>query len=39
MVEVIGRALVLGIVIGTGLRGVADQVNVPMTTARGWRRR
>jgi len=38
MVEVIGRALVLGIVIGTGLRGVADQVNVPMTTARGWRR-
>jgi len=24
MVEVIGRALVLGIVIGTGLRGVAD---------------
>jgi hypothetical protein len=39
MVEVIGRAPVLGIVIGTGLRSVADQVNVPMTTARGWRRR
>ena len=38
-VEVIGRALVLGIVIGTGMRSVADQVNVPMTTARGWRRR
>jgi len=38
-VEVIGRALVLGIVIGLGMRSVADQVGVPMTTARGWRRR
>jgi len=38
-VEVIGHALVLGIVIGLGMRTVADQVNVPMTTARDWRRR
>jgi hypothetical protein len=38
-VEVIGRALVLGIVIGLGMRSVAAQVGVPMTTARGWRRR
>ena len=38
-VEVIGRALVLDIVIGLGMRQVANQVNVPMTTARGWRRR
>jgi len=38
-VEVIGRALVLAIVIGHGMRKVANQVNVPMTTARGWRRR
>jgi hypothetical protein len=38
-VEAIGRALVLGIVIGFGMRKVAAQLNVPMTTARGWRRR
>jgi len=38
-VEVIGRALVLGIVIGLGMRSAADQVGAPMTTARGWRRR
>jgi hypothetical protein len=38
-VEVIGHALVLGIVIGLGTRKVANQVGVPMTTARGWRRR
>jgi hypothetical protein len=38
-VEVIGRALMLAIVIGLGMRKVADQVNVPMTTVRGWRRR
>jgi len=38
-VEVIGRALVLGIVVGLGMRRVAEQVNVPMTTARDWRRR
>ncbi len=38
-VEVIGRALVLSIVIGLGMRAVADLVGVPMTTARDWRRR
>ncbi len=38
-VEVIGRALVLGIVVGVGMRKVAEQIGVPMTTARGWRRR
>jgi len=38
-VEVIGRALVLSVVIGLGMRNVADQVGVPMTTARDWRRR
>jgi transposase-like protein len=38
-VEVIGRALVLGIVVGLGMRKVADRVGVPMTTARDWRRR
>jgi hypothetical protein len=38
-VEVIGRALVLGVVLGVGARRVADQVRVPMTTAREWRRR
>jgi hypothetical protein len=38
-VEVIGRALVCAIVIGLGVRKVADRVGVPMTTARGWRRR
>ena len=38
-VDVIGRALVLGIVTALGMRRVADQVNVPMTTARDWRRR
>lgn len=32
--EVIGRALVLAIVIGLGMRRVAEQVNAPMTTAR-----
>lgn len=35
----VGRALVLGVVIGLGMRIVADQVGVPMTTARDWRRR
>ena len=34
-VEVIGRALVLAIVIGHGMRKVANQVNVPMTD-RAW---
>jgi hypothetical protein len=38
-VEAIGRALVLAIVIGLGMRKVADQMGVPMTTARDWRRR
>jgi Domain of unknown function (DUF6431) len=38
-VEVIGRALVLASVIGLGMRAVAEQLGVPMTTARGWRRR
>ena len=38
-VEVIGHALALGIVGGLGVRSVADRVGVPMTTARGWRRR
>jgi hypothetical protein len=37
-VEVIGRVLVLAIAVGLGMRTVADQVHVPMTTARGWRR-
>ena len=37
-VEVIGHALALGIVGGLGVRSVADRVEVPMTTARGWRR-
>jgi hypothetical protein len=37
-VGVIGRALVLSSVISLGMRQVADQVSVPMTTARGWRR-
>jgi hypothetical protein len=38
-VEVIGRTLVLAIVIGQGMRTVADRMGVPMTTARDWRRR
>lgn len=38
-VEVIGHALALGIVGGLGMRSVADRLGVPMTTARGWRRR
>jgi hypothetical protein len=38
-VEVVGHTLVLGVVIGLGMRIVADQVGVPMTTARDWRRR
>ena len=38
-VEVIGHALALGIVGGLGIRSVADRLGVPMTTARGWRRR
>jgi hypothetical protein len=38
-VEVIGQALALGIVAGQGMRTVANQVGVPMTTAREWRRR
>lgn len=38
-VEVIGRALALGIVGGLGMRSVADRLGVPMTTTRGWRRR
>jgi len=38
-VEVIGQALALGIVGGLGMRRVANQVGVPMTTARDWRRR
>ena len=35
----IGHALALGIVGGLGMRSVADQLGVPMTTARDWRRR
>jgi hypothetical protein len=38
-VEVIGQALALGIVAGQGMRTVANQLGVPMTTAREWRRR
>jgi transposase-like protein len=38
-VEVIGHALVFGVVIGLGMRTVAEEVGVPMTTARDWRRR
>ena len=38
-VEVIGHALALGIVGGLGMRSMADRLGVPMTTARGWRRR
>jgi hypothetical protein len=38
-VEVIGHALAFGIVSGLGMRTVADRLGVPMTTARGWRRR
>ena len=38
-VQVIGQALALGIVGGLGMRSVADRLGVPMTTARGWRRR
>jgi hypothetical protein len=38
-VEVIGQALARGIAGGLGMRSVADRLGVPMTTARGWRRR
>jgi hypothetical protein len=38
-VEVIGRALALNIAGGLGMRPVAEQLGVPMTTARDWRRR
>lgn len=38
-VEVIGQALALGIVGGLGMRTLADRLGLPMTTARGWRRR
>jgi hypothetical protein len=38
-VEVIGHALALGIVGGLGMRTVAEQLGVPLTTARAWRRR
>jgi hypothetical protein len=38
-VEVIGHALALGIIGGLGMRTVAEQLGVPMATARGWRRR
>jgi len=38
-VEVIGRALALSVGAGLGMRRVAERVGVPMTTARGWRRR
>jgi transposase-like protein len=38
-VEVIGQAVALGIVAGQGMRTVANQLGVPMTTAREWRRR
>jgi hypothetical protein len=38
-VEVIGHALALGSVAGQGMRTVANQLGVPMTTAREWRRR
>jgi hypothetical protein len=37
--EVIGQALALSIGAGLGMRPVADRLGVPMTTARGWRRR
>lgn len=38
-VGVIGRALVLGVVTGLGMRIIADQVGLAMTTTRDWRRR
>jgi transposase-like protein len=38
-VEVIGHALVLGVMIGSGMRTVAEQLGVPMTTVRDWQRR
>jgi len=38
-VEVIGHALALGMVGGLGLRTLADRLELPMTTAREWRRR
>jgi hypothetical protein len=38
-VQVIGRALALGIASGLGMRPVAERLGVPMTTARDWRRR
>lgn len=37
-VEVIGRSLTLH-VSGVSMRGVAEQLAVPLTTARGWQRR
>jgi hypothetical protein len=38
-VDVIGQALALNIAGGLGMRPVAEQLGVPMTTARDWRRR
>lgn len=38
-IDVIGRALTLSIVGGLGMRPLADRLDVPMTTARDWRRR
>ena len=38
-IHVIGQALALSIGGGLGLRPVAEQLGVPMTTARDWRRR
>ena len=38
-IHVIGQALSLSIGGGQGLRPVAEQLGVPMTTARDWRRR
>ncbi len=38
-VDVIGQALALSIAGGLGMRLVAEQLGVPMTTARDWRRR
>ena len=37
--SVIGQALALHIAGGLGMRRVAERLGVPMTTARGWRRR
>ena len=38
-VQLIGQALALSIAGGLGMRPVAEQLGVPMTTARDWRRR